>query len=393
LAPFIISTLKSNYRSVYTAFDPYPSFKGSAIHIDNMSTVLNNKFGKTLLVTLPRQNNKRIKKPIKHLQFQTPEPNFLRRALDYSKWVDKILNSQYHLQIGHFRDVWGGIPVLKRPNITSVFEVNGLPSIELQNRYAYITKDTIQKIKKLEDWCLRQCDSIICPSETIKTHLVSRDVQEDKIHTITNGATIPGPLRRMPGSPEQYIVYFGALQPWQGVDVLLKAMQYLQDKPALKLIICSAHKEKLSRPYQKLTARLGLEQQVIWKHKLPKETLFRIIQHAVCTVAPLTECSRNLEQGCSPLKIFESMACKTPVIASDLPVVREILEPDTEARLVRPDRPAELARAIRLLTDYPLYNRQLAQNAFNKLTRQYTWDKIDTKLSAFYDKLVTLVYT
>ncbi|MEM7109856.1 MAG: glycosyltransferase family 4 protein, partial [Bacteroidota bacterium] len=103
-------------------------------------------------------------------------------------------------------------------------------------------------------------------------------------------------------------------------------------------------------------------------------------------------CSRNLEQGCSPLKIFESMAAKVPIIASDLPVVREILTPEVDAKLVRADRPAELARAIRLLIDYPQLREQMATNAFRKLCEHYTWEKIDAKLSDFYDKLVTHVY-
>ncbi|MEM7549499.1 MAG: glycosyltransferase [Bacteroidota bacterium] len=384
--------MKSNYRSVYTAFDPYPSRKGSAIHIEKASQVLSRKFGKTLLLTLPKQVRSRVKRPVKHLQFEATEPNYLQRAQSYSNWVDEILDMQHHLQIGHFRDIWGGQPILKRPNLLSVFEVNGLPSIELPDRYTNITQETLEKITKLEDYCLQQCDVIFCPSETIKQHLISRKVLATKIQVLPNGATVPKSMKKIPGLPEEYIVYFGALQPWQGVDVLLKAMQYLRDKPELKLLICSSHKEKLSRPYQKLASRLELDQNVIWKHKLNKQMLDKILQHAVASIAPLTECSRNLEQGCSPLKIFESMACKVPIIASDLPVVREILTPEIEAKLVRPDRPAELARAIRLLVDYPQFRKQLAANAFHKLNEQYTWDKIDVKLSEFYDKLVAAVY-
>lgn len=86
------------------------------------------------------------------------------------------------------------------------------------------------------------------------------------------------------------------------------------------------------------------------------------------------------------------MACKAPIIASDLPVVREILTPEVDAKLVRPDRPAELARAIRLLVDYPQLRKDLASNAFDKLSERYTWEKIDAKLSDFYDKLVINVY-
>ncbi len=384
--------MKTNYRSVYTAFDPYPSRKGSAIHIEKASQVLSLKYGRTLLLTLPKQVRNRIKRPIKHLQFELSESNYLTRAQLYSKWVDDILNSQLHVKIGHFRDIWGGPPILKRPNLISVFEVNGLPSIELPDRYSYITSDTREKIVQLENFCLQKSDAIICPSETIKTHLLSRKVDESKIRVISNGATIPEAMRKPAGLPDQYIIYFGALQPWQGVDILLKAMQYLQDKPEIKLVICSSHKARLSKPYQKLATRLGLEQQVIWRHKLKKQTLYSILGHAKASIVPLTECNRNLKQGCSPLKIFESMACKVPLIASDIPVVREILEQNRDARLVRPDRPAELARAIRLFIDYPRMGESLAENAFEKLSQNYTWANIDAQLSDFYDKLVESIY-
>ncbi len=384
--------MKSDYPVVYTAFDPYPSYKGSAIHIDKVSNVLLQKKKKVLLLTLKRQRRKWLTRGIKHYQFKLEETNFLKRAQAYSDWVDEQLDQQFNLQIGHFRDIWGGLPILKRPHITSVFEVNGLPSIELINRYPHLPQDMVTKLRNLEDECLQKSNLIICPSQTIKTHLISRNVLPEKITVISNGADLPDRYPAHKSLPNQYICYFGALQPWQGVDVLLKAMTYLEDKPDVKLVICSSHKPKLSRPFQKMARKLGVEDKVIWKHKLKKVELCRVLQHAIATVAPLTECSRNLEQGCSPLKIFESMACEVPIIASDLPVVREILDPNVHGKLVRADRPAEFAQAIRLLVDYPEIGQELSKNALKKFNKHYTWTRVDSQLSEFYDKLVTLAY-
>ena len=384
--------MNSNYRSVYIAFDPYPSYKGSAIHIEKASGVLSKKFGPSLLLTLSGHTDQVPVKNIFHQQADIEESNFLRRAFTFSKWVDQVLDKQYNLSVGHFRDIWGGMSIIKRPHITSVFEVNGLPSIELINRYPYLPKDTIQKIRAIEDGCLQKANVIVCPSEIIKNHLIQRGTLEEKIQVISNGADLPDTYSKLDDLPEKYIVYFGALQPWQGVDVLLKAFQYLRDKPDLHLVICSSHKEKFSRPYKKLVTKLEIEQQVIWKHQLHKDILHQIIQHAICTVAPLTECSRNLEQGCSPLKIFESMACNTPVIAADLPVIREILDEEREVRFFQPERPAELARQIRILTDYPDVAQSLAQNAFKKFQKNYTWDKIDLQLDKFYTNLLAKAY-
>jgi len=381
--------LKSNYRSVYTAFDPYPSFKGSSIHIEKMTNVLSNHYGKTLLLSLERQTYRNRNKNIKHLTFKTEKNNFLERGLAYASWVEKLLAQQYQLEIGHFRDIWGGLPILKYPHMTSVFEVNGFPSVELLDRYSAIPSSTLHKFKELENHCLQECDAIICPSETIKHHIINRGINSNKIEIVPNGAT-PVTFSKKRVSPYgEYIVYFGALQPWQGITILLKAMQYLADMPSLKLVICSSHKEKHSRIYQKIARKLDVAEQIVWKHKTPKEELFQIIHHAKASIVPLTECDRNLEQGCSPLKIFESMACQAPIIASDLPVVREILTPDLDAKLIRAERPAELARAIRLLIDYPDYGKQLATNAHQKFIENYTWEKITKKYNEFYTKSFT----
>ena len=384
--------MKTNYKSIYAAFDPYPSYKGSAIHIDKVTKILSAKFPSTLLLTLPGHLTKSFGVGIDHYEFPLTADNFLKRAILFSSWVDEQLDNQYNLHVGHFRDIWGGLPILKRKHITSIFEVNGLPSIELVNRYPHLSNDTIHKIRKLEDQCLHQSQLIICPSDTIQQHLIKRGVAAGKIHVITNGADIPERYPRPEKMPESYFVYFGALQHWQGVDVLLKSLQYLRDKPELKLVVCSSHKEKFSRPFQKLADKLEVREQVIWKRQLSKPLLHQVIQHAIGTVAPLTECSRNLEQGCSPLKIFESMACQTAIVASDIPVVREIIQPNIHGKLFRPDRPAELARCLRLLADYPILRQELANNAFIKLKSEYIWSKIEQQLSGIFEELQVLVH-
>ena len=63
-------------------------------------------------------------------------------------------------------------------------------------------------------------------------------------------------------------------------------------------------------------------------------------------VAPLARGDRNEVQGCSPLKIVESMAAGTAVVASDLPVARELVTPGRDGLLVAPGAPRALARAM-----------------------------------------------
>jgi glycosyltransferase involved in cell wall biosynthesis len=111
------------------------------------------------------------------------------------------------------------------------------------------------------------------------------------------------------------------------------------------------------------------------------------LQHAVASVAPLSDCARNVIQGCSPLKILESMAAGVAVIASDLPAVRELLTDRVEGLLVAADRPAELARAMRIAFEYPELRRALGARGRERVAASLTWSHATRRLQELYSTL------
>ena len=75
----------------------------------------------------------------------------------------------------------------------------------------------------------------------------------------------------------------------------------------------------------------------------------------------------------SPLKVFEYMSHAKPIVASDLPVLREILTPDRTALMVKPDDPAGWTEALRRLMNGPSERRALGRRAHVAFTANYTW--------------------
>ena len=104
-----------------------------------------------------------------------------------------------------------------------------------------------------------------------------------------------------------------------------RAVARLTDLDDLHLVVCSATRPKRARPFLRFARRLDIDSRVDWRFGLRHNEIGAWLAHAECSVAPLTDCPRNVEQGCCPLKVVESMAAGTPVIASDLPAVRELL--------------------------------------------------------------------
>jgi glycosyltransferase involved in cell wall biosynthesis len=388
------------HTALYAAFDIFPSSKGAATHINYFAEALFDYKQNGWLHVLgdeemPSYQNE--ENNIEITRFNEQIPNFLARTAMYGQELYENLCLQKSLEICHFRDIWSGLAILGyQTNVNqatkTVFEVNSLPSIELPYRYR-LSSTSLANIKELEKICLSQADAIVVPSEVLRQFLVKQGVANHKITCITNGATVPAPPLPSPaeegvkGLPENYIIYFGALQSWQGIEVLLRAFALLRDNEDLYLVICSSLKEKFSRNFQKLAEKLGISSHILWQHRLSKTELQSCIFGAKLSVAPLTECSRNLEQGCCPLKILESMACGIPVIASDLPVTREIITQHENGKLVRADRPADLSRAIRLLLEETAFCQELGVNARKTVIEKFMWADKQKELIALYQKL------
>lgn len=81
----------------------------------------------------------------------------------------------------------------------------------------------------------------------------------------------------------------------------------------------------------------------------------------------------HFAQYMSPLKLFEYMASDRPIVATDLPSLRDVLS-ENNAVLVPPDDPRALAQGIRRLLDDPAFGVRLAAQAHQDV-KKYTWDE------------------
>ncbi|SNR16477.1 glycosyltransferase family 4 protein [Tenacibaculum jejuense] len=380
-------------RNIYATYDVFPSSKGAATHIKEMILESSKHCDELQLFCLRGSNELppvQVEGNIYSKRYFNEEKlNYLQKASLFSKQL--FIDIQKHketIQIGHFRDIWSGMGLTTEPSIKTIFEVNALTSIELPYRYPNLTPSFLEKLRSLETNCLKKADVIITPSGVTKKYLENNfEVNTEKIKVIPNGTHIPERFQRPVDAPKEYIIYFGAIQNWQGIDTLLKAITYLKDFKDLKLLICLSVKEKAFKPFKKLIEKLGITDKIILKSKLKKEELYNYVHFAKASIAPLKACDRNVVQGCCPLKIIETMACKTPVIASKLPVVTDLVS-DEEALLFEPDREQDLARCIRFILDNPERGNEYAKNAFTKVKSEFLWDIQTKKLEKIYKELI-----
>jgi glycosyltransferase involved in cell wall biosynthesis len=384
------------HRALYAAFDRFPSRKGAAIHIDRFARALFDELGGGVLYVLGGDGLPRWQRDggVEVLRYDGSEENYLDRALGFGNALAKVVDAMPALEIAHFRDPWSGAAIALRPHdYATLYEVNALPSIELPHLFPELGGGTLEKIRAIEMACCAAADRIVTPSEMTKRCLVKLGVDGDKIRVIPNGADVECGGHAAALDPQSggmaaalHILYFGSPQSWQGIETLLRAFARLADFPDLRLVICASRETKAWKPYEKLAEKLNVP--VVWRYALPEDELAVWRRNALVSVAPLSDCARNAEQGCAPLKIVESMASGVAVVASDLPPVREIIRHGENGWLVHPDRPAELARALRILIEHPALARQLGAAARRTVEERFTWARSLAALRSEYRQLI-----
>lgn len=169
-----------------------------------------------------------------------------------------------------------------------------------------------------------------------------------------------------------YVLFVGRLVPYKGVDVLVRAVAAHPDRP--KLII--AGEGPSEEALKTLSRKLGVDAHFLGR--VPDHALPDLYRGAHVTVLPSIA-----HQESFGITLLESMACGTPVVASDLPGVDEVAL--LGGLLSPPGDPASLGNQIRRAGEPALLAR--GTELASKIHRGYSWDAITTRVLDVYNEI------
>jgi len=274
------------------------------------------------------------------------------------------------------------LPILQKFSNRVIWEAHTLP------------KNTKHYLKY---W--QKCHKIIAITQGLKDELVALGLTADKILVAPDGVKFSSPFSVIPAKAEipalreklnlpldkKIVMYTGHLYSWKGVDTLLELAKTYSQK--------SNHQSPITN-HQSLFVFLGgteydiknfkqkangLNNVLIFGHKPPQE-IPEYLQAADVLVLP-NSAKNEKANWTSPLKMFEYMASGVPIVASDLPVIREILN-ENNAILVEPDNAESLAKGIIKVLNEPENSAKLAKQAFEDV-QKYSWTKRAEKIIKF----------
>jgi len=214
--------------------------------------------------------------------------------------------------------------------------------------------------------------------------LESRFGPRAHVAVVPDGARIPNVedvgLRQAAGAIGPVVGYAGHLYPWKGPDVLLAAIERL---PGVRALIVGglAGEPDLDR-IRALADRVA-PGRVTCAGQVDPPRVAGLLRQADVLVLPNTP-GRASAAYTSPLKLFEYMASGRPIVASDLPALREVLRPDDNAVLVEAGNAGALAAGLaRVLGDRALASRLAAQARAD--VQEYTWDRRAMRIEALLE--------
>lgn len=141
--------------------------------------------------------------------------------------------------------------------------------------------------------------------------------------------------------------YFGGLEPWQGVDILIKAFKLLTEKlpTALLYIIGDGSSRK---ELEELVLQNKLTNNIVFIGKIKREQLWeQYLGKFQIIIIPRQKLNNSIDT-ILPIKLVEALAASKPIIAIDIPVMREI--PGSPIILVPSGNVQSLANAMYSLT-------------------------------------------
>jgi alpha-maltose-1-phosphate synthase len=259
----------------------------------------------------------------------------------------------------------------------------------------------------IERTAYQNADGVIAVSASMK-----KDVHElygvapERIRVIHNGIDLdqyqPRPnvetLREFGIDPDlPYVLFVGRVTRQKGIVHLVNAIRFLNE--GVQVVLCAGAPDTPEIAAEMAAAveraRAGTRHEIIWiRDMLPKEKTITLYTHAAIFVCPSVY---------EPFGIInlEAMACETPVVASAVGGIPEVVD-DGETGLLVPVEPAgpadvepadpvqfsrALAAAVNALLEAPDLRQSMGRKARARVEAHFSWTSIARQTAAFYADL------
>jgi glycosyltransferase involved in cell wall biosynthesis len=203
------------------------------------------------------------------------------------------------------------------------------------------------------------------------------------IHNYPDLRMLPMPSQVLREEKEKILVYIGGISRIRGAFEIIQAFDSLDPSLNARLdLIGQFETIRLEKELQTLPGN----RHVRFLGWLPPQEVYEHLREAYIGLVCLHPEPRFIVS--LPVKLFEYMAAGLPVIASNFPLWREIVEGNHCGLTVDPLKPDEIAEGIEYLIIHHEEARRMGGNGRRAVVEKYNWEREGERLCRLYEELL-----
>jgi len=369
------------FREVCVVTSVHPAFDTRIFHRES-KTLADAGYKVTLIAQHDRNE---VVKGIKIVALHRPRNRFTRvfgltwRAFGLAR---KQRASVYHLHDPELIPIGILLKIMTRGKI--IYDVHENVTGQILEK-TWLPRCLRRPVKNLyalfEQFASRFFDAIVVAAEDIAVRFHRKPVVIVHNYPLlewTEGCSV---FKGSKSAPE--VIYIGTLDRSYGIEEIVRAIRYL--KSDVHLVMIGVFKDI---DFERRIHRLADNRITIESWLRHDKILERLRTADIGLICPLPT-PNNIQAAGRSRTLYEYMGAGLPVIASNFPLWREIVEGNNCGICVDPLNPKAIAEAIEYLVTHPEEARKMGQNGRRAVEEKYNWEKEATKLLQLYEQLLS----
>jgi PEP-CTERM/exosortase A-associated glycosyltransferase len=286
---------------------------------------------------------------------------------------------------------WPAWVVAKRAKIPLVYEIRAFwEDAAVDHGTCGAGSVRYQATKTLETILMRRVGQVVTLSETMRQEIVSRGIDEEKVHVVPNAVDVNCFTAKPPRleliekyrlGPKRVIGFIGSFYHYEGLDILINAFEKIYEKfpqTCLLLVGDGFERQNLEGRASRSPARSAI---VFTGAVSPNEV---IDYYALMDILAYPRRKMRLTELVCPLKPLEAMALNKCIVGSNVGGIREFVVAGETGLLAQPDDADDLARTLCRLLASPDWCHQLGLNGRKAVLQKWAWSSVVQRYKAIY---------
>jgi len=294
-----------------------------------------------------------------------PMLSMTARKLDFD-----LVHAHSHL----FWMTVGAVKIAKAMRRPLVITVHGV----LAERNPLVNLAQYSYLYTFGSWVFKNSRRIICLTSSDATEITRFGANPEKIKVVPNAVNTN---LFEPGEAEDanLVIWVGRFVHEKGLKYLLRAAKIVSSERNARFLLVGDGPLKGS--LMKMALENGLGKTVIFGGGMAQSEVAQMIRQASLFVLP------SLKEG-FPKTLLEAMSCGKPVVAFDIPGIREIVKDKNVGMLVPSREPDAMAKAIITLLNDESLRHYLGDKARRLVLKKYNWDLVIDKIEKVYNEAI-----